>query len=113
VTVVDQNFEVYQGNHKVVTVTVLGGNGTPLTSLAGATITWSASKTSHSDALIAKSTTASTITISGGTCSFTLLPTDTENLLGEYYHEGKVIDASSNVSTGFTGTMTITEALLS
>jgi hypothetical protein len=100
-TMINQNFTLYAGNTKNIIIPVTG-----IEDLMGATIKWGVRKKEYSTTndLLKESpdivTDKNTITIK-------LKPPDTANLLGSYYHECEVVDQQKNVSTVFTGLMTI------
>lgn len=114
----DQNFEMYAGESKVITVTVKDAAGA-LVDIGGASIEWIA-KRSEDDAvgLITKTTAAGggiTIldqTTHKGEFTITLVPADTQSLGGaSYYHEAEVTDIATDVSTVMRGIVTIKKAL--
>jgi hypothetical protein len=106
------SFEIYQGNDEELVYTVVDSTGAPVSSLAGAVITWSLAKNAHSDQLVTK-TNADVITISGGTFTVPLIPTDTAALKGDYYAESNIVDVEGHVSTASADKVKIKEALLS
>jgi hypothetical protein len=100
-TATNQNFTMFAGDTKNIIVTIDNA-----TDLLGATFKWGVRKKEYSTTndLLKESpeivTDKNTITIK-------LKPPDTANLLGSYYHECEVTDQQKNVSTVFTGLMTI------
>jgi len=115
----DQNFELYAGESKVLTVTVKDAAGA-LIDLTGSTIEWIVKRAEDDAAgLITKTTvpitggiTLSNQTTNKGEFTITLLPADTLSLGGaSYYHEAEVTDAATNVSTVTRGVVTVKKAL--
>ena len=107
------DFKMYQGDTKVLTVTVKDkvGNAVAITS---ATIKWQASRSKGKTPDISK-TTSSGISITdgaNGVFTVTLNASDTESLEGSYYHEAEVIFSDSTVSTVLSGSMVIIPVLI-
>ena len=101
----NQDFLMWSGDDKVITVTVYD-NDDDVVDVTGATITWRLSQNIESEALITK-TVGDGIAISGHTFILTLEPADTTSLSGRYYHEAEITDADGNVNTGMVGYATI------
>jgi hypothetical protein len=118
----DQNFEMYAGESKVITVTVRepplpDGTLGPLIDLTGSSIEWIV-KRAEDDAvgLITKIVGAGIALLNQttykGQFTITLAPADTVSLGGaSYYHEAEVTDVAGNVSTVTRGILTIKKAL--
>ncbi|MEH7093925.1 hypothetical protein [Neobacillus vireti] len=99
-TAVNQNFTMYQGDSKNLIVAVEG-----VTDLIGVTLKWGLRKREYDTTnLVLKE---NEITVSGTEIRIPLKPPDTETLLGTYYHECELTDQQGNVSTLFTGIVTI------
>lgn len=96
-TAINQNFSIFAGNTKSITVTV-----DDAASLTGATIEFNIKKNENSNAILTKTN----VSVSGNTITITLNPTDTENFSGSYYHECVLTDQYGNVSTLSVGTIT-------
>ena len=104
-TAVNQNFEMYAGDSKNIVVSVTDGSARPL-DLTGASVKWILKPTQPtSENLIEKSTPE--IVLDVYTATIKLLPVDTENLAGNYYHEAELTDQIGNVSTIMVGTVKI------
>jgi hypothetical protein len=105
-----QNFEIYAGDSKNITVTVTNADGSPI-DLTGATIKWALKKRVSSPADITKETnTNAGISVANPTTGVFLIPLkpdDTKDLSGVFYHEAEVTDGVGNVSTVLTGEVTI------
>lgn len=115
----NQDFEMYAGESKVITITVNDAAGDPV-DLSGATIKW-AVKVNPDDA-------EATITKNSGEdggieildqetkkgqLTITLAPADTEEKGGvSYCHEAEVTDSEENVSTATRGMMRVKKALV-
>jgi hypothetical protein len=98
----NQNFEMFAGDTKAVTVTVAGVD------LTGATVKWAMKKSIfNAEPDVYKDTAAGISVITADKFTIALAPADTELLTGTYYHEASVTDVSGNVSTVLTGTITI------
>lgn len=111
---IDQNFEMWQGDHKVLAFTVVD-----VESLEGATIRWAAAYLSPYKPVAVEK--AGQMMMDGGgdggaernAFTVTLKTADTENLdPGTYYHEAEVVDAAGNKSTVAVGAMTLHPTLL-
>lgn len=101
---IDQNFELWSGNHATLTIPVLNAAGA-VVPITGAAIKWVLSKAVDSAALVTK-TVGAGVTITngaGGIFTVALLPADTSSLWGIYYHEAEVTDGSGNIVTVLTG----------
>ncbi len=102
--VVEQNFEMFSGDSKLLNVTVLDQDGT-VVDLTGASASMTISETSKSAALVTK---AGSIDVPlQGQLSFDLAPADTDDLAGVYYYEMQVTDVSGRKSTVAFGYVTI------
>ena len=104
----NQDFTIWSGDDKVITVTVYD-NDDVIVDITAATITWQLSQNVNSAALITK-TVGSGIALSdptNGQFTVTLDPADTASLSGRYYHEAEITDSSGNVNTGLVGHATI------
>ena len=102
------NFSVFQGDSKILSVTLKNTAGT-VVSIASATIKWQATPKRGGTSVISYvSGGAITITSgSGGTFDIVIASTDTEPLDGIYYHETEITFADGTISTVMTGTMTV------
>lgn len=111
-TVTDQDFTMYAGDSRTLTIAVVDGDGAAV-DLTGATIEWGLwSETDPATLLISKSTSSgiAILTQSGdtlGKCRVTLSPANTSALQGDYRHEAEVTDGAGNISTTTTGKATI------
>jgi len=101
---VGQDFELWQGDHKVLTFTV-----EDVASLDGATATWAvAYMNAYNQTMIKKAGE-----INGNVFVVTLTRDDTAALEpGVYYHEAEIIDAAENKSTVAIGQMTLHPTLI-
>ena len=103
-TYTGQNIEIYQGDTKYIDVTVDDGSGNYV-NITGCAVAWVVYRPTSGDVVLSK-TTVSGVSITdeaGGKFRITLYPVDTENLFGQYNHEGELTDPQSNVFTLFTG----------
>lgn len=101
-TAKNQNFEMYAGDTKTVTVTVSGVD------LTGASVKWAAKKSIYNvEPDIYKETADGLMIAASDSFVIALAPEDTAALVGSYYHEAEVTDAAGNVSTVMTGTVKI------
>ena len=99
-----QNFEVYAGDDKEVTITVRDENSEIL-NLTGYTLNWVMSDEDE-DAILTKTLSdgLSVATPSNGQVLLTLVPADTEDLEpGIYHHELEITSSGGKVSTVTTG----------
>ena len=108
-----QNFEMWQGDDKVLRVTVVDDADVPV-DISGSTIKWVIYKRTGENVVLSK-TLASGIALTvpaSGIFEITLDRADTLNLLGNSFnHEAELSDASNNRSTIFTGTVAIHRSL--
>ena len=107
-TTTAQNFTMWSGDDKTITVTLS-------TDITGATINYAIAASVGSTALITKATGGSGIAITdaaNGIFTIDLDPSDTSSKAGVYYHECQVTDTSSVVSTVFVGSVTINADLI-
>ena len=108
-----QDFEVYQGDTKQVTITITDEAGAALT-LTGSSQKWEAFD--GATAAIQKADVDISLVSVDGTddaIRFTIDPADTATLTaGTYAHEAEVTDSTSNVSTVTRGTMTVRDDLV-
>lgn len=108
----NQSFIMYAGDTANVNCVVRTGPNPsdPIKDISGATIVWVLYDEAAAEAKLNKST-VSGITITsgiGGAFTVALAAGDTESVApGAYYHEAEVTDVFGNVSTVFTGTVTI------
>ena len=108
-TKVNQSFPMWAGDTANIECVVSDG-ADGIKDISGATIAWVLYNEAAGVAVLNKST-VSGITITsgiGGAFTVALAPSDTESVTpGAYYHEAEVTDIAGNVSTVFTGTVTI------
>lgn len=123
-TRINQDFEVYAGNTRTVRFTAWEPDPTStdpeaerILNLTGHTLHWVAkrvlSRDEDDDPAIEKSTPTGVVITdaAGGQCEVRLLPADTENLVGSYYHELESTDGAGTVSTISTGVMTVKRSI--
>jgi hypothetical protein len=111
-TTINQNFSMYAGDSKNITITVTNDDGTVL-NLTNATVKWALKKRVKSTVNEIYKTTTDGIVITdslNGVIKINVTPNDTTNLSGMYYHECEVTDQSGNVSTVTTGYITVKES---
>lgn len=108
-----EDFELPAGDHATVNFDVAGNPGD---TLLAATIRWRVFNqrfgVPYGDAIIEKSTeSADDIEITDEdalTFAVTIIPQDTQDLLGRYWHEAEVTFADGTVATVTQGILTIT-----
>ncbi len=104
---IDQDFEMWQGDHKVLTFTVAD-----VETLEGATIRWATAYLSPYKP-VAVEKAGQMDGAERNTFTVILNTADTADLdPGTYYHEAEVVDAAGNKSTVAVGTMTLHPTLL-
>ena len=104
----NQDFLMWSGDNKTITVTVYD-NDDVVVDITNVAITWELSQNVDSVALISK-TAGSGITLSdptNGIFTITLDPANTGSLSGRYYHEAEITDLSGDISTVMVGHATI------
>lgn len=98
-----QNFEIHQGNNKILAFEVLDPLGA-VVNISTASIEWLLSDDRNGTTRITKSTIDGITITDGpnGLFEVTLDAADTNDLEGDFYHEATVIDGGSTmtVSTG-------------
>ena len=108
-TSINQDFTMYAGDSKTLTVTVTDGAGAAK-NITSATITWKMLEEQGGTVKLTK-TVGSGIALttpSSGIFTVTIAAADTSAFLaGQYYHEAEVTDSGSLVSTVLTGTITL------
>lgn len=108
------NFSMFRGDSKILQITIKDLAGQPV-SLAGLqSARWAMAPKITSAPVLTKSLGSGILIASesGGVLEVTLLPTDTQNLSGSYYHELEIIDVSGKVSTILTGNIEIVNDLI-
>lgn len=99
-TLLETNFDMVSGDSKDIVVSVLDESD-QVVPITGASAVFILSKTQFTAALVTK-TTGSGIVITdgpGGVLTVSLLPADTEPLIGQHYFEIELTDTNSKVST--------------
>lgn len=108
-----QNYSMISGDSKIVTVSLTDISGVAVdVSTAGTAIYKIASNPNADSVVYVTKTLSSGITISGGTVSIGLSPSDTENLSGAYYHELFIVDGSGQQFRPVQGKVTIERNLI-
>lgn len=101
----NQNFTIFAGDSKNIIAKVLDENNLPA-DLTGCSIKWALKNSVDTiENLILKTTP--NINIVGNEVHIKLVPDDTKNLVGTFYHECEVVDTAGDVSTIFTGMVII------
>jgi hypothetical protein len=105
------SFDIYQGNDLTVEISIKEYDLTEATIPDGCTIYWSLFPIGDGDALLER--TMNDTDRDGNVFSFTLVPADTEELLGTYYHEARLVTDTGNIYTLFVGTANVCAARMS
>lgn len=107
-TAIDQDFVLWQGEDKTITVDLEDGDGVAYGSTTGLTFSWRVSESKDiSTALISK-TSGSGITNGTSQITIDVASADTETLpANTYYHECRVVDGSSKEDVVFVGKLII------
>ena len=108
-TATGQSFTIYQGDDKELYVTAYEEDYVTTLNITGCTLNWVVYKRYPENIVLTK-TTASGITFTTpatGGFLITLVPEDTETLLGEYNHECELLDTNNHISTIMVGKMTV------
>lgn len=103
-TVTGQNLELYQGKDRVIEVIVYDGYDNRL-NITGSDFTWVVYRPTPGSIKLTKTTGSGiilTVPVSG-IMEITLVPADTQNLLGQYNHEGEITTPTGKQDTIFTG----------
>ena len=103
-TTTDQNFTMWQGEDKDITINLVDSNGDPFGDLAGLTFAWKlATSENATTTLVSKVPTGTTDFV-----TFSLADTDTQDLApGGYYQECRVTDAGGDEDVVLTGGVTL------
>jgi len=107
------NFNMTAGDTKQLVITVKDADGDAV-SITGSSIKWQCARSLGKASVLSK-TTSSGIQITDGANGVfvvTLSPSDTESLVGNYYHESQITFSDNTVSTVLVGTMTVKPALI-
>jgi hypothetical protein len=111
------DFTLYQGDTRRIVVTVQDAAGQPV-GLVGVAAKWQAAPGTADrfspTAVITKEIGAGIEITDGvaGELTISLAPEDTAGLTGTYYHELQITDASGDITTVLTGTMTVRRSLV-
>lgn len=109
----ETNFDMVSGDSKDIVVSVLDESD-QVVPITGASATFILSKTRFTAALVTK-TVGSGITITdgaGGVLTVSLLPADTEPLIGQHYFEIELIDTNAKESTIVVGYINIAKNVI-
>lgn len=99
-TKLGQDFIMWSGDHKNLTVTVTNAETGGSADLTGGSVVWVLAESPTGGSLVKLTNdSGSGVTVSGSTFTVSLSPIHTSGLSGTYYHEAQVIDANNNVST--------------
>jgi hypothetical protein len=107
-----QDIEMFSGDDKSLAVTVYAEDGITPVDITGFTVTWILSARPTGSVAIVTKTVGSGITLTdpgNGVFTVTLADTDTDALLGKYYHQARITDQSGNKSTVLFGLVDIFE----
>jgi len=105
----NQNFTIWKGNYMELSFYI-----EDVSTVEGCAAEWAcAAAADAATNNIEKSTTNSSITLSGKTVTVILNPSDTASMTaGDYYHELRLVDTGNHPSTPAIGTMTLKEVIL-
>lgn len=102
-----QNATLYAGDNAVLNVSIIDENNKPLP-LAGASFSWILAASAGSAAVVTKTTGSAGVVVThapSGILSVYIGSADTTGLSGAMWHQLVMTDASSNVTTVMTGTI--------
>jgi hypothetical protein len=107
------DFTMVAGDTKTLVVTVKDASGNTV-NISGASITWKASRSLRKASVLSKSVNSGITITDGprGQFSVSLLPADTDDLRGSYYHEAQVTASDGTISTVLRGSMKVDRALI-
>lgn len=111
-----QDFEVFQGDAKEITIPITDEFGVAV-DLTGSSQRWQAHEKENGPVVITKAdaniTIVSVAPDTSNAIRFSLVPADTQALEAkDYDHEAEIVDASANPSTVTRGTMTVRDDLI-
>lgn len=105
---INQNFEMWQGEDKRITFTILDSDGLPK-SLSGARIDWVL--LTWETGVVSKSTTLNNILVVDNSAQIILDSVDTKSVrCGKYKHECRITDVNNLSEVVSTGFVTINES---
>lgn len=108
-----QNYSMVSGDTKSINCVLVDNAGAAVNvSTAGTAIYKIASGPNADSVVYVTKTLASGITISASTVNVALVPSDTEDLGGAYYHELYIVDADGNQFRPIQGRVTIERNLI-
>lgn len=112
-TATGQNFDMFQGDDKILRVTVLDDDDNAV-DITGATIAWGVYRRTPETVILTKTTSSGiSLTAPGsGIFEINLIRGNTLNLRGIYNHEAEMIDLNNNHSTILTGIVEIYKSLI-
>lgn len=93
-----QNITMVAGDDKLIYITVYNDDG-GIDPITGSTVNWVVFRQNGTIVITKATPDIDLDTPSDGVLLITLVPADTENLLGNYFHECEVIDSGNRTST--------------
>jgi hypothetical protein len=106
---------MHQGDTKRLHISVQDPDGQPISLVAVESIKWWVAKKVTSTTRLLEKTIGSGITVTnaaGGQLTVEIDPEDTDDVVGDYYHEMEIIDSAGDIGTVLRGTMTVARALV-
>lgn len=108
-------FEMVSGDSKTLRVKCIGIDRQPFSLAEAVNVTWGLAKSVSSPTLVTKNLTSGVSIVQDGDdwlIDVEILPSDTEDYKGSYYHECQVIFSNGAVATPFSGDVTIVQDLV-
>lgn len=110
-TKTNQDFTMWSGDDKTLTITVTDANDVVVDLTGASALVWILKRSKHAAAILVTKGLGAGVTITdaeNGIFTVDLNPADTAALTqNNYYHEAQITDASGNISTLLIGTANI------
>ena len=111
-TTTDQNFTMWQGEDKTITVNLVDGDGVAYGDTSALTFTWKVATSAFASSVLLTKSTGSGITNGTSKIEIEINETDTDDWTSAtYYHECRVVDGSSEEDVVFVGGLTLEDSI--
>lgn len=108
-TALNQNFTMFSGDTKLVIIPVTKPDKSAA-DLNGASAKWILQDEDGVTNVLSKQSPETIAIVNSNEIQIKLLPNDTKDLIGTFYHECEITDQAGNVSTVSTGFITIVKS---
>lgn len=108
-----QNYSMISGDSKSIDISLVDNDGAAVDVSTAGTATYKIASGPNADSVVyVTKSLVSGITVATSTVTVALVPSDTENLSGAYYHELLIVDAEGKQFRPIQGKVTITRNLI-